>query len=90
MVLPQIVMRDDYDQENNGNKTDLSYMFDKTHFVQYLGAMCPNMRIYETSEEVLHVKHLCGPILRKLLNLRAWDIQASHGILPCRDTSLRS
>ncbi|TVY21114.1 hypothetical protein LARI1_G001965 [Lachnellula arida] len=62
IVLPQIVMREDYDKENNGNRTDLSYMFDTAHFVASLGALCPNMRIYATSEEVLHVKHLFGPI----------------------------
>jgi len=62
IVVPRIVMREDYDRDGMRNTTDLSYMFDTEYFLGALGALCPNMQTFMFSKQVLEVKDLYGPI----------------------------
>ncbi|TVY73478.1 hypothetical protein LSUE1_G007418 [Lachnellula suecica] len=62
IVLPQIIMREDYDEENMGNRTTLDYMFATEHFVGSLNSVCPKMRIFMKAAEVMQDKKFYGPI----------------------------
>ncbi|KAH6711312.1 hypothetical protein BKA61DRAFT_89008 [Leptodontidium sp. MPI-SDFR-AT-0119] len=62
MIVPRIVVNEDYEDTIAGNSTDLGYMFDTEHFVASLGMSCPQMHIYKTIFEIEDGKNANGPI----------------------------
>ncbi|TDZ32142.1 hypothetical protein C8035_v000736 [Colletotrichum spinosum] len=54
LVMPRIVVRDESDisQIRTGKKVNLDYMFDREHFVRSLNASCPQLRLFNSSDDV--------------------------------------
>ena len=52
LVLPRIELSEDWGDVRRGNTTEMDYMFDVDHFVDSLGLSCPQLRIYDTVDDV--------------------------------------
>ena len=62
LVLPRILMREDYAAEKKGNATAMDYMFDMEYFIKSIDHFCPDMRLYGSADEIMKEKDIVGPI----------------------------
>jgi hypothetical protein len=62
IVVPRILMREDYDKDNMRNATDFTYMFDMEYFLGALGASCPTMQMFLLAKQVYEENHFFGPV----------------------------
>jgi hypothetical protein len=61
LVLPRIELREDWGKIPAGNTTEMDYMFDADHFLDSLGLSCPQLRIYDTIDDVEDLMNGHGP-----------------------------
>jgi hypothetical protein len=52
LVVPRIVVGEQYGKVRAGNATVMEYMFDIQHFVDSMRLSCPQMRIYTKIEGI--------------------------------------
>ncbi len=64
MVMPKIIVRSQQDiaKIRTGEKTTMDYMFDTQHYVTSLRNSCPQLKLYETVEDIPGHEHIHGPI----------------------------
>jgi hypothetical protein len=62
LVMPRILMREDYAKDRERNSTSMDYMFDMEYFVHSMDHFCPNMRLYSSVDQVLKEKRIVGPV----------------------------
>ncbi|KAF4617053.1 hypothetical protein G7Y89_g15097 [Cudoniella acicularis] len=51
LLIPRIIMREDYVDEHAGNVTTFDYLFDTAHFVHSMDNVCSGMHLYGTADE---------------------------------------
>ncbi|KAH7319421.1 hypothetical protein BKA65DRAFT_101762 [Rhexocercosporidium sp. MPI-PUGE-AT-0058] len=78
LIVPRIVVNDDYGDTVAGNTTDLGYMFDTEHFVASLGISCPQMRIYNTGIGIEDAENANGPLLLQPESLLSMEASGEH------------
>ncbi|RDW69780.1 hypothetical protein BP6252_08800 [Coleophoma cylindrospora] len=66
LVLPKIIVRSNEDiaKIRTGERTNMDYMFDTTHFVKSLRLSCPQLRLFKTVNDVRNGRN--GPGLMAL------------------------
>lgn len=64
LVVPRIIVRNaqDISKIRTGQRTEMSYMFDRKHFVDSLALSCPGLRLYDTIESIPNRAEIGGPI----------------------------
>ncbi|KAG4428919.1 hypothetical protein IFR05_015595 [Cadophora sp. M221] len=78
LIVPRILVGEDYEDTVAGNSTDLGYMFDTDHFVASLGMSCPQMRIYKTGFGIEDGENANGPISLQPDSLLKTDAIGEH------------
>jgi hypothetical protein len=62
LVMPRIVLKEDYGGLLAGNTTHLDHLFDAEHFAVSLDLSCPQLRLYMGVSGVKGFEHAHGPI----------------------------
>ncbi|KAE8450668.1 hypothetical protein EG329_006013 [Mollisiaceae sp. DMI_Dod_QoI] len=62
LVLPRIVLKEDYGGRLAGNTTGLDHMFEVDHFTKSLDLSCPHLRVYKSVMDIDDNEHANGPI----------------------------
>lgn len=62
LVVPKVVVGEQYGKVWAGNATEMDYMFDKQHFIDSIRLSCPQMRIYIRIESIKDRKKAYGPV----------------------------
>ncbi|KUJ24450.1 uncharacterized protein LY89DRAFT_679587 [Mollisia scopiformis] len=62
LVMPRIVLKEDYGGLLAGNTTGLDHLFDVDHFRNSLDLSCPQLRLYKSVSEIKDKERANGPL----------------------------